>query len=107
MLDYLFAHKLALRKTGFYGAALFFVLFILSNVFAYEQKTVLTKRTGAIIIDSSVALKKTPVANSDQTAIVHEGSRVEIIDDTMTDWKFVRLADGREGWIRVTQFERI
>ena len=107
VLVYLFAHQLSLRKTGFYGAALFFVLFILSNVFAYEQKTVLTKRTGAIIIDSSVALKKTPVANSDQTAIVHEGSRVEIIDDTMTDWKFVRLADGREGWIRVTQFERI
>lgn len=107
VLCYLFGRKIMLRKTGFYGAVFFFLLFLLSNVFAYEQKQILTSRSGAIIITSSASLKKTPVANSEYTAIIHEGSRVDIIDDTMKDWKYVSLADGREGWIQTSQMERI
>ena len=64
-------------------------------------------KTGAIVTSPSVALKKTPAANSEYSAIIHEGSRVEIIDDTMKDWKFVELEDGREGWVLARQIERI
>ncbi|MCD8296913.1 MAG: BatD family protein [Prevotella sp.] len=107
LLVYLFFQKITLRKIGFYGAMVFLVVFILSNIFAYEQKRMLTHRTGAIIMAPSAALKKTPASTSDYTAIIHEGSRVEIIDDTMKDWKQVQLADGREGWVEVAQLERI
>lgn len=107
VLCYLFAKKLLLRKIGFYGAVAFILIFILSNIFAYEQKQILTRRTGAVVISPSVALKKTPVANGEQTAVIHEGSRVEIIDDTLKDWKHVELEDGREGWLHVSQIERI
>ena len=107
VLCYLFGKKLFLRKTAFYGSIFFLLLFILSNVFAFEQRRILTRRTGAIIITPSVTLKKTPVANSEYNTIIHEGSRVEIIDDTMKDWKLVELEDGREGWIQSSQIERI
>ncbi len=107
VLCYLFGKKVMLRKIGFYGAIVCFLLFIFSNIFAYEQKRMLTRRTGAIIVAPSAALKKTPVASSDYTAIIHEGSRVEIIDDSMKDWKLVELADGRDGWVEVSQIERI
>lgn len=107
VLCYLFGHRLILRKIGFYGAMVLLVIFVLSNIFAYEQKETLTRRTGAIIISPSVALKKTPVANGEQTTIIHEGSRVEIIDDTLKDWKQVELEDGREGWLQISQIERI
>lgn len=107
VLCYLFGKRLLLRKTGFYGAAVFLFIFILSNIFAYEQKGILTRRTGAVVIAPSVSLKKTPTANGEQSTVVHEGSRVEIIDDTLKDWKQVELEDGREGWLNVTQIERI
>lgn len=107
VLLYLFGHKIVLRKVGFYGGVCFFVLFVLANIFAYQQKCILTKRTGAIITAPSVSLKKTPVANSESNTILHEGSRVEIIDDTMKDWKFVELEDGREGWVPSNRLERI
>jgi len=106
-LLYLFAHGIRLRKVGFFGAAFFVVVFLLSNIFAYEQKQILTRRTGAVIISPSAALKKTPVANSENSAIVHEGSRVEILDDTMKGWKQVELEDGREGWLQASLIERI
>lgn len=107
ILCYLFASKLLLRKTGFYGAVVFVLVFVLCNIFAYEQKQILTNRTGAIVIAPSAGLKKTPVASSESNVIIHEGSRVEIIDDTMSDWKLVELEDGREGWILNSQIERI
>ena len=107
MLCYLFGNKVLLRKIGFYGAVAFIALFILSNVFAYEQHKVLTSRTGAIVISPSASLRKTPVASAESSTIIHEGSRVEIIDDTMKDWKYVELEDGREGWIQTSQMERI
>ena len=107
ILCYLFGKKILIRKAGFYGAMFFVLLFIASNIFAYEQRRILTRRTGAIITSTSAALKKTPVANSEYNTIIHEGSRVEIIDDTMKDWKLVELEDGREGWIQSSQMERI
>lgn len=107
VLIYLFAPKLVLRKAGFYSAVVFVLVFVFSNIFAYEQKQILTNRTGAIVISPSAGLRKTPVANSEAMVIVHEGSRVEIIDDTMKDWKQVELEDGREGWILNSQIERI
>lgn len=106
-LCYLFGGKPQVRKIGFFGAVVFIAVFILSNVFAYEQKQILTKRTGAVVTAPSAPLKKTPVASSEHDAIIHEGSRVEIIDDTMKDWKQVELEDGREGWILSSQMERI
>jgi SH3-like domain-containing protein len=40
-------------------------------------------------------------------SVIHEGTRVDITDDTMRDWKAVRLADGREGWVPARQIEKI
>ena len=83
------------------------MLFVLSNVFAYAQMQILTQRSGAVVVSPSAALRKTPVPNSEYNSIIHEGSRVEIVDDTMKDWKLVELEDGREGWMLSSQMERI
>ena len=106
-LVYLFASPLILRKIGFYGGALFLIIFLLSNLFAFQQKQMLMKRNGAIVIAPSVSIKKTPEANSTDQGVIHEGTRVDIIDDTMRDWKEIHLADGREGWIPTSQIEKI
>ncbi len=106
-LVYLFASHLTLRKIGFYGGVLFLVIFLLSNLFAFQQKQMLMKRNGAIVIAPSVTIKKTPEANSTDQGVIHEGTRVDIIDDTMRDWKEIHLADGREGWIPTSQIEKI
>ena len=106
-LVYLFASHLTLRKIGFYGGVLFLIIFLLSNRFAFQQKQMLMKRNGAIIIAPSVTIKKTPEANSADQGVIHEGTRVDIIDDTMRDWKEIHLADGREGWIPASQIEKI
>ena len=106
-LVYLFSQRVALQKLGFFGAALMVVLFLLANLFAYQQKQVLTNRTGAIVIAAETSVKSTPAQNGTDLFKLHEGTKVEITDDSMKDWKEVRLLDGKQGWISVNGIERI
>lgn len=106
-LIYLFSPSILLRKIGFIGGLLSFMLFIFSNIFAIQQRNVLMKRTGAIIVTPSALIMSTPSANSINEGIIHEGTRVDIVDDSMKDWKEIRLGDGREGWITTRSIEKI
>jgi len=107
VLLYLFGPQLMLRKIGFFGGLAFFVIFLLSNLFAFQQKQALDNRTGAIIISPSVNIKKTPAKNSADQFVLHEGTRVDIIDKGMTDWRCICVGDGREGWIETKAIEEI
>ena len=107
MLVYLFATQLALRKVGFFGALLFLLLFAGSNLFAYQQKSTLENRNGAIVIAPSVNVKKTPDMNRSDDFVLHEGTRVNVTDRSMKQWRGIRLDDGREGWLLTNQIEDI
>ena len=107
VLLYLFGPQLMLRKIGFFGGLAFFVIFLLSNLFAFQQKQALDNRTGAIIMTPSVNIKKTPAKNSADQFVLHEGTRVDIIDKGLTDWRCIRIGDGREGWIETKAIEEI
>ena len=85
----------------------FVFLFIFSNLFAYQQYKELTCRTGAIVIVPSAVVKKTPTDNGTDQFVIHEGTKVNITDEGMKDWRGIRLADGREGWIPASQIEKI
>lgn len=107
VLLYLFSPNINLRKVGFFGAIVFLVLFLLSNLFAYQQKKSLVNRCGAIVIAPTVNVKKTPSASSNDSFVIHEGTRVDITDKSIKGWRNVTVADGREGWVLERQIEEI
>ena len=83
------------------------VVFIFANVFAHQQKQSLVHRKGAIVMSPSVTVKSTPAANGTDLFILHEGTKVIITDGSMREWKEIRLADGKEGWIESKKIELI
>ena len=106
-LAYLFADAVWLRKVGFFGGLLFLVIFFVSNLFGWQQQRGLVHRSGAIIIKSAVNVKSTPSKNGTDLFILHEGTKVNITDDSMKDWKEIRVADGKEGWLETSEIEVI
>jgi tetratricopeptide (TPR) repeat protein len=106
-LVYLFSSRVSLQKVGFFGAAFMLLFFLIANLFAWHQSQVLTHRTGAVVIASETAVKSTPAQNGTNLFMLHEGTKVEITDDSMKDWKEVRLPDGKEGWISTSSIEVI
>ncbi len=107
VLFYLFSSRIMIRKVGFFGSAILIVLFVVSNIFAYQQKEQMTNRTGAVVVSSSTEVRKTPSDTSLELMIVHEGTSVEITDGTMKEWYGVKLSDGTEGWVRKESVEVI
>ena len=106
-LAYLFSERMWLRKLGFFGALFLLVVFLLSNIFAFQQKRKLTHRTGAIIMSSAATIKSTPSKNGTDLFILHEGTKVTVTDDSMKGWKEIRVDDGKEGWVEDKQIEVI
>ena len=106
-LFYLFSDRIWLRKIGFFGGIIVLLLFLIGNLFAWQQKSNLTQRTGAIIIKSAVNVKSTPSKNGTDLYILHEGTKVTVTDSSMREWRKIRVADGNEGWLEVSEIELI
>jgi tetratricopeptide (TPR) repeat protein len=107
LLVYLFSDRIWLRKIGFFGGLVLLILFVLSNIFAWQQKQNFLFRKGAIVTVPSVTVKSTPASNGTDLFILHEGTKVIITDGSMKGWKEIRIADGKEGWIESKQIEEI
>lgn len=107
LLLYFFAGRMLWRKVGFGVGVCTLILAVLFHIFAYQHQQKLLVRTHAIVMSSSLTVKSTPSTSGTDLFVLHEGTKVEITDDTMKDWKEIRLADGKVGWVPVKTIERI
>ena len=107
LLLYLFSRPLWLRKVGFFGGVFVLLFFLLGNLFGWQQKRALVNRDGAVIMSSEVLVKSTPADNGTDLFVLHAGTKVTVTDNTLPDWKEIRLPDGRKGWVFATDLENI
>lgn len=104
---YLFVQNMTVIRGGFYMATASAALFVIATLCAILQRAEFDGNEGAVIISPSVEVKKTPAENATETMILHEGTSVTITDSSMKDWLGIRTADGREGWLRPGNIEKI
>ncbi len=104
---YFFAPLLWAKKTGFTVAILAFLVCIFANVAAVRQRHQIEHRTGAVIMAPSAVVKSTPSASGTDLFILHEGTHVEIVDDSMKEWVEVHMTDGKQGWLPRRELEVI
>ena len=104
---FIFGKRVVLKKVGFISAIFFFLVTILANIFASEQKSELINHDNAIIMAPSVTVKSTPNQSGTDLFILHEGRKVIIKDNTMKEWKEIKLEDGNVGWVPTNVIENI
>lgn len=104
---YLFAPALIAKKMGFTAAVLLLIICIFANIAAAQQRSQVQHRTGAILMAPSAVVKSTPSASGTDLFILHEGTHVQIVDDSMREWVEVRMSDGKEGWLQRNEIEVI
>lgn len=102
-----FSKQVVLKKVGFITGIIFLIVVVMANIFASKQKEELLNRDTAIIMSPSVTVRSTPSENGTSLFILHEGHKVNIKDDSMKDWKEIRLEDGKVGWVPVGSIEII
>lgn len=104
---FFFSKQIVWKKTGFIAGLAFLAFVILANVFASQQKNELIDRNDAIVLSPSVTVRSTPSDSGTSLFILHEGHKVEIKDNSMREWKEIRLEDGKVGWVPASTVEVI
>lgn len=104
---YFTGKKVSIRKISFYFGVVFFVFSIFTFIFATTQKRELENRDSAIIMSPSVTVKSTPSESGTDLFIIHEGRKVEVLDNSMKEWVEIELEDGNKGWVHKEVMEII
>ena len=78
----------------------FIALFIaiVAVVFGYIQYKDFKKDQPAIVFADEVGINSEPNTKSDEVFVLHAGTKVNVLDE-LDDWKKIRIADGKTGWV--------
>lgn len=106
-LAYLFADNMIIRQVSFYVSVILIVLFLIGNIFAWVVKDNAQNSMGAVIVSPAVTAKNTPATGASDVFVIHEGTYVTVVDNTLKGWVQIRLDDGREGWMASKDLEMI
>ncbi len=104
---YMFLSSIMLRKIGIYGAIALLAVTVLANLAASYQRSSIINRDTAIVMQPVVSVKSSPSESSTNLFIMHSGSKVSILDNSMTDWMEIELEEGKKGWVRAKDIEVI
>lgn len=105
-LMFLLARRIAIRKTGFYGALAGLVLLVATTAFAVAERNDILSREGAVVMMSAISVKSSPDHNSTDLFVLHEGTKVRVTAQ-IEGWSEVVIADGNKGWTESKNIEKI
>ena len=98
-LLYIFTSSTIIKKLSFYSATLLLLVSLSSFIISSKESSKLMNRNTAIIFSPSVTIKSSPVESGTDLFLLHEGTKVTIIDSVST-WFEIKLIDGNEGFIQ-------
>ena len=106
VLAYLFARIYWLKVVSFWFGVVFFAFSLISFGNSYILKQNSENQSGAIVMSASVTLKSSPDDKGTDLFVLHEGSKVLIIDN-VGEWLKIKISDGNSGWLKKGEVEVI
>lgn len=97
-LLYHFSNFTSRKRFFFISSLVCAFLVFLAVVFAYQNKNLVDKTQYGIIFSNQVKVKNAPTVNSDINFELHEGTKVQILE-TLDNWRKIKIADGKIGWL--------
>ena len=105
-LFFYFSNSPSQKRFYFATSILSFILLIFSFLIAYNQYSFYKNNKEAIIFAEKTEVRNAPTFNSEEVFTLHEGTKV-IVLDAIDDWKKIKLADGKIGWIIANEIKLI
>jgi hypothetical protein len=105
-LLYFFSGTRGLKKIGFYAAVALLLFSVLAFWCSNGRAESIAGNASAIVVEPSVTIKSSPDTEGNNVFVLHEGTRVMIID-SIENWKEIKLTDGNKGWVEKIAIEPI
>ena len=103
---YIYTPRYKLKVIGFWLAVFFIILSLSSLAFSARNKSLVYNSHKAIITSPMVNGKSSPDKSGNDLFVLHEGTKVELIDHVGT-WTEIKISDGSRGWVKTSDFEVI
>ena len=103
---YFLSNVFIYRKLSFWFGILFFVFSITSFILSYQKYNSFSTKQQAIVFTPTITIKSSPNQNSVDLFVMHEGSKVQIIQH-LGEWYEIRIANGSVGWLKASDVRTI
>jgi len=97
-LSYYFSYSTNKKRLSFVASMTFLILTCLTLTLAFHKHSLDESDRPAIVFVQESQVKSEPNLRSSEAFILHEGTKVQILD-TVNNWKKIKLSDGKIGWI--------
>lgn len=111
---YIFSSAVIVKKASFFGGLIVFVLTVGAVIVSFAAANRVNADNYAIILPPSSQLSTSPRearSQSEQAFLLHEGTKVEIIDSIANPgegmWYEVLVGRGERAWVKASEVERI
>ena len=94
------------KKWSFLGGLASFAFMLLFLALAFSRLSYVKDSGQAILIEKEKELHSGPDTDSPAILKLHEGTKVEILDQ-IGDWQKIRLVNGEQGWLPVVALGKI
>lgn len=105
-LLYHFSYSTVKKRIYFVTSILTVILVTTFLFFTYRNKHYVDNNIQAIIFSSQADVKSAPTGSSDVYFELHEGTKVLVLE-TLDNWKKIRIADGKIGWINAADLKEL
>lgn len=95
---YLTARTRILKKSMFFFCITLILLTIITFSITTKKYNYLRSNNEGIIVSPTITVKSSPSSSSVDLFVLHEGSKVKILDKT-GEWEKIKIANGSVGWL--------
>lgn len=105
-LMYHFSYSTSKKRIYFITSILSVIFVTACLFFTYQNKHYVENNLEAIIFSTAADVKSAPTNSSEVYFELHEGTKVVILE-SLDNWKKIKIADGKMGWIDATSLKEI
>lgn len=95
---YITARTRTLKKSMFFSGLVMIILTICSFCISTQKYNYIKSNQEGIVITPTITTKSSPSSSSVDLFVLHEGTKVKILDKT-DKWEKIKIANGSIGWL--------
>ena len=103
---FIITRNITMRRIAFWSGLVIIIVMFVSFYISYQKYDQQNKNNFAIIFTPTITVKSSPAKNSVDLFVIHEGTKVEIMDQ-VEGWYEIRIANGSIGWLPDNTLKKI
>lgn len=103
-LTYYFSHSTTKKRLLFLSSFSFLFVGLVTLTFAFQKYNLVQKDRPAIVFAQESEVKTEPNLRSENAFELHEGTKVQVLENYDDNWAKIKLSDGKTGWISRDDF---